>query len=393
MISNPLLEFFYSVNPTTSEIRTKNKKGQKITPCQTAWYKDIRFRVFDTGLVVIEGSLHKYWNNGEHNFNDFDLKSVKIVLIEFLKTFKINPGDAIITQLEIGLNIQIDYPIDQVLENVFFHRKTPFKWTYTKTEGNYYQVEHQLYRIKIYDKSLQYKKHFLIDQELLRVEINFQGVQLRNSFGVSTISDLMSIPFSDFSETIKKEIASILFFDFTINHSSQLIYKYANRNEWKKYIDRNQSSSFEKHKRKLKWFILNHSENVLNHIVETIDEKSNELTFGGMSINDICIDINTVPLDQYQNIPEHPKKEDRTCIVTGFGISMQRRNSKFLSIAGLRFYKTFNYKVFQSLEQRFLTHKWDHSSEEERIKELYHNIRNKYNNNKHKINPNQLNLF
>jgi len=59
----------------------------------------------------------------------------------------------------------------------------------------------------------------------------------------------------------------------------------------------------------------------------------------------------------------------------------------------LMFYKTFNYKVFQSLEHRFLTHKWDHSNEEKRIKEIYHNIRNKYNNNKHKFNPDQLELF
>ena len=79
--------------------------------------------------------------------------------------------------------------------------------------------------------------------------------------------------------------------------------------------------------------------------------------------------------------------------IDGFGISMQRSGSKYLSEVGLRFYRTFNYKVFQSLEHRFLTHKWDHSREEKRIKEIYHNIRNKYNNNKHKFNPDQLVLF
>lgn len=381
------------MNISTGEIRSTNKKGDFTRPRQTAFYRDFRFRRYDSGLTIIEGSLHKYWNNGEHNYNDFSLKDVKIVLSEFLDVFKISPGDANITQLEIGLNIQIEYPIDQVLQNLFFHRKEPFQWTSTKTEGNYYQAVHQLYRIKIYDKTLHYKKHYSIDQELLRVEINFQGVQLRRLFQLRTLSDLMRIPFVEFSDFLQMEVGSILFFDFTIDHSSSLIHKYSNRNEWKKYIDRNQSSTYEKHKRKLKEFIANHSENVLHHIVETIDKKSNELTLGGKSINDICIDVITVPQDQKTSKTQHHKKGEKTCLVTGFGISMQRSDSRFLSHRGLEFYRTFNYKVFQSLENRFLTSKCIKSSDKEKIKEIAHNIRNKYHNNRAKNNPLQLSLF
>lgn len=382
LISNPLLDFYCSVNPYTAEIRTKNKRGEKITPYQTAWHKDIRFRIFDTGRVVVDGSLHKYWNNGEHNFNDFNVENVKIVLHEFLNTFKINPKDAVITQLEIGVNIEIPYPIDLVLQNIFSHKKVPFKWTYTNTEGNYYQAEHDQYRIKIYDKTLQYKNHFKIDRELMRVEINFQGVQLRRLYNLNTIKDLINIPFSEFTNTIKKEVENILFFDFTIDHPSQRLLNYSNKNYWQNFINNGQSSSYEKHKNLLKGLTRTHSENVQKQLVEIIDTKSNELTYGGKSIKDICIGGISIPL-----------VDQRTCVVTGFGISMQRSDSRFLSHRGLEFYRGFNYKVFQSLEQRFLTGKWRYSSDKEKIKEIAHNIRNKYHNNKGGYNPRQLSLF
>ena len=382
MINNPLLDFYSSVNMNTSEIRTINKTGKQITPYQIASYKDFRIRVYDSHRVVIDGSLHKYWNNGEHNFNDFNIQNLKLVLQEFLTFFNIDPMDAIITQMEIGLNIETPYPIKSILQNMFFHRKEPFKWTHTKTEGNYYQSEHDHYRIKIYDKTLQYKKDFNIDKDLLRIEINFQGVQLRRLYNLRTIQDLTNIPFDEFSKTIKQEINNILFFDFTIKHQSIRVLNYSNRNYWQNLINKKQSSNYQKHRNYLKEYTNLYSENVLNKIVNVIDQKSNELTHRGISINDICIDLISTP-----------PKEQRTCLVTGQGISMQRCDSRFLSHKGLEFYKTFNYKVFQSLERRFLTNKWRFSSDKKKINEIAHNIRNKYHNNKRKINPNQLSLF
>jgi len=79
--------------------------------------------------------------------------------------------------------------------------------------------------------------------------------------------------------------------------------------------------------------------------------------------------------------------------IDGFGISMQRSDSKYLSEVGLRFYKTFNYKVYQALEARFLSKKWRFSSDEIKIREIAHGIRNKFHNNKKSMNPYQMELF
>jgi len=57
------------------------------------------------------------------------------------------------------------------------------------------------------------------------------------------------------------------------------------------------------------------------------------------------------------------------------------------------FYRTFNYKVYQALEARFLSKKWRFSSDKEKIKEIAHNIRNHYFNRLRRLNPDQLKLF
>ena len=58
LLRNPLLEFSYHVITSTGEIRSKNRKGNPTTPRQIAYHKDFQFKIFDTGLTVIEGSLH-----------------------------------------------------------------------------------------------------------------------------------------------------------------------------------------------------------------------------------------------------------------------------------------------------------------------------------------------
>ena len=49
---------------------------------------------------------------------------------------------------------------------------------------------------------------------------------------------------------------------------------------------------------------------------------------------------------------------------------MQRSDSRFLSHRGLEFYKTFNYKVYQALEARFLSKKWRFFSDPIKIREI-----------------------
>ena len=70
---------------------------------------------------------------------------------------------------------------------------------------------------------------------------------------------------------------------------------------------------------------------------------------------------------------------------------MQKKTSILLSHTGLKYYYKTDKKIFNEIKQKHLTSKWFSANEKIIIKELAHNIRNKYYNNRK--NTNQLSLF
>lgn len=381
ILSNSLLSFAYSVNIRTGEIKTVNHKGKPVQPHQVAYYRDLIFKVYDSGVICIEGSLHKYWNNGEHNFNDFNIDNLAQVIQTISETFKIDPNEAIINIMELGINIHSPVNIDLFLQNLFFHRKIPFKWCETQTEGNYYQAKHQQYRLKVYDKSLQYHQFYNIEN-ILRLEINYASPKLVSLFGIRTMADLIDFKFSKFIAHLKSELFICLFYDYTIDNDSTRLLHYSNRNYWHNLIQNKSASTYKKHLNILNGYIETHSDNVKKLICNEVIKKGASLTQGGDLIKTIL-----------KPLIRTPPPTEKVCPITGFGISMQRTNSRLLSHAGLRYYREFNYNVYRSLERRFLSTRWLYESNEKKIKEIAHNIRNYYYNRKRRIISNQLTMI
>lgn len=61
--------------------------GEIIDNVPKAEYKNFTFQIFQSGRIEITGSLHKYWNDGESNFNDFALEDVRQVINELRDLF------------------------------------------------------------------------------------------------------------------------------------------------------------------------------------------------------------------------------------------------------------------------------------------------------------------
>ena len=74
-------------------------------------------------------------------------------------------------------------------------------------------------------------------------------------------------------------------------------------------------------------------------------------------------------------------KNRRFCMITGLNISMQKGNSFLLSHTGLKYYFKTDKKVFLEVKRKYLSRKWLEANQKIHIKEIAHNIRNKYNNN------------
>jgi len=182
LVKNPLLSFLIQVNSQTGEIPI-NK--------QIAQYKGLTFTVYETGRVEIKGSLHKYWNNGVHNYNDFSFEAVQSVIEDLRLKFGVDSFLARISNLEIGLNINTPFEPKGLLDRVLAYNNSQFNKMVIKGNGLGKEVLKQQYKIKIYDKGSQY----LQPQKILRFEKKYiKMINLRE--GVITLSDLGHLGFA-----------------------------------------------------------------------------------------------------------------------------------------------------------------------------------------------------
>ena len=77
ILQNPIFDFILKVSDSTAEI----KDGKE------AKYNGLTIRGLHSGVVLISGSLHKFKNNGLHNYDTFYLNEVIEVINHWQKLF------------------------------------------------------------------------------------------------------------------------------------------------------------------------------------------------------------------------------------------------------------------------------------------------------------------
>lgn len=108
----------------------------------------------------VRGSLHKYFNDGKHNYNDFTLSDFINTVSDLEKTLNINAETTRIGRVEAGVNIDLDTDIDEFIGSVIlFNNTIPV----STPQGIVFQFRE--YDIKIYKKELKGYK------DRLRVEV------------------------------------------------------------------------------------------------------------------------------------------------------------------------------------------------------------------------------
>ena len=92
--------------------QAKDKNGKLLfkTTYKNGMFNGLEFKIYDTGTITLSGSLHKYWNHGAHNYNDFNKEAVLWVLSDLKHKFNIIPEQCILKCLEIGINITPPIP-------------------------------------------------------------------------------------------------------------------------------------------------------------------------------------------------------------------------------------------------------------------------------------------
>lgn len=375
--ANPLLEFQSNLNESTGEIMRTNRKGETITSYKNAFYNGLEFKIYKNGRITLSGSLHKYWNSGTHNYNDFDFEAFLYVLSDLKRKFNITPEQCILKCLEIGINITPPIPTNEILDNCFLHKTKPFEYQKNSDEGKYKQVQHSQYIIKIYNKTLHYKsKGFKIDSEIMRFEIKYTKMQKLNEKGIYSLQDLINYGLHNFKNEVLNEWQNVLFYDKTIQidplsrKTGLSLLQYSNPNYWTGLLANNQNKNFTYHKNQLKKITLKNSKKVQGLTAEIMSKKIDFLNLNPIQIDHLTILSKCIVL----NNSKDPK--NILCKVTGFNISMQKENSILLSHTGLKYYSRTDKKLFEQLKRIYLSERWFKSDFKTQIKEIAHNIRN-----------------
>lgn len=206
LFKNVYLDFKADFTYNTGEI-----DGKKV-----AVYKNLKF-IINKGRATLQGSLHKYKNNGEHNFDDFTLVDLLQVLQDLKVKFGIDLSNCVLENLEIGVNVISEIMCYLILNNLMYHHGIIFKDPNIKN-SNYKIAEHQRYSVKIYDKSLQYRRKYNIQSEILRIEIHFNKMADLNKVGIHTLEHIIKEKNANlFLELIIDEWEKTLLFDYSID--------------------------------------------------------------------------------------------------------------------------------------------------------------------------------
>ena len=214
-INIELIEFdirLWEDNPKLDFIVLKNLSSGEEIGSRKAHYRGLDFIIEPKGKVKVKGSIHKFFNDGEHNANRFTYENF-LEAINQLTSYGVKPDAAILRGFEIGLNIDTtDCKIDNktFLDSILYCRgasrsdmeingKTGYGYNYKTTNTKY----------KFYDKSVQSQ---LNNTEMLRIETSFKKMRAVESFKIRTLADLMD------REKLSKLIADkyLKFIDETI---------------------------------------------------------------------------------------------------------------------------------------------------------------------------------
>jgi hypothetical protein len=432
--NHPLLDFQTATSVTTGEvIKQKNPLAK------------YRGFIFEDRIknIEIRGSIHKYFNEGKHNWNDFGINELILSIKEFCSVFNIDPSKIKLDNLEIGVNINMTFKPAKFLESLIMCAGNQFDWN-SGSNMNYRECELSQYYIKIYDKGLQYH----LSNRIMRFEIKFVKMECPNRLGIKCLSDLVDEDkIKDLSKELIRIYDDIYMGDISVNldHLSpnnkefflkghQLAYWKSEKPQKSLIADDEFKRSYKIYERKLKHFRdlledtgANEKKKLFRKLIESkikqlLDPNNSihllgEMTgFAGISnggndrpeIKEVG-EMTGFDFQSYGGNDQYMKTGEMTgsskiqiggndtllyrdiypinrrlCLVTGLDISMQKESSSFLCTTGIKFYQKNQPDIWRELKNR-LSEKWLAQKEFDQIREVAHSIRNEFNNSKRDV--------
>jgi len=252
---------------------------------EIALFNTMKIIIYPSGRVVIQGSIHKYFNSINElyapnqtsikeremgfNGNRFDLLSLTYALNHLCESLGVRLIDLIISNLEFGLNLETEFKVPEILSRLIRHRGEPF----VNPKKYFYQAEHAQYFVKCYYKSWQYGMMY----EVMRVELKYTRMAALNAIGIYTVQDLLkSDCLLQLGELLSNKWYEILLYDYTINTGAVSAKKqvwltqYRDQDFWNSETKPNHHA---RHKKRLSEIVENHSKQVQKQVQKQIESE------------------------------------------------------------------------------------------------------------------------
>ena len=229
------IDFNGSYNESTGEPEKILANGKKASYRSTAWIKNIKLDLFPKGYIELAGSLHKYYNDGKHNYNQFGIKEAEIALKQLIEVTRLQLPCYKVRSVEVGVNLTPPIPSDDIINNALMYKRKPFEAKHRNDEGNYIQVKLYEYLVKLYNKRLHYEKQgYDIGHEILRFELKINKMRMLAKYRVFTLEDLMNNIEDIARDLLPKAWMEVILYDPTMNkQTEEQTIKYANVNFWR----------------------------------------------------------------------------------------------------------------------------------------------------------------
>ena len=270
------IDFYRTYNTATGEEVSLSSNGKQVLYHIVAWEKNMKIKLYPSGWCEVSGSIHKYFNDGKHNFNQFE-KSNLIESVSLLSDkLKVNLRNFKISGLEVGVNIKPPIDSQEIIANSLLYKSRPFESKYHNDEGNYKQVSLSEYKIKLYDKRLHYEAQgYEVGEETMRFEVKYNSMRSVKQKGIFLLKDLEQ-KIECLKEPLLNAWDKVLFFDPSINKkkNNEKNIRYSNINYWmelKKKSTRTYNYQFNKFKKYTKENTCGIQAQVRDIMMDTLD--------------------------------------------------------------------------------------------------------------------------
>ncbi|MGM1056052.1 MAG: hypothetical protein ACQEWG_09220 [Bacteroidota bacterium] len=366
---------------------------EQIQTKETKYYKGILFCFYSNRLEILFRP-HYYFNNNEHNANDFFVKDCISVIQDFIDILEIEDFEPYkIVNLEFGFNLILNMPIENLITFIGYHGKNEFKTdtglAYSKKCYTYNRkgIANTYKTIKAYAKGIQFPEY--TDRNTFRFEVKSKKSRYINPLGIKNIADLLNPEiYNELGTKLLEEFKDVLILDNEttfVNLSEKekdALKDYLNTHTWYKILQNKKNrNSFSNEKKKYFVLLDKTGNNIHTVLYNLISKKLDQLKESAYSPT-----IKNLKISAYSPIyirENCTKEKQRICPVTKLPIDMQKKNSNLLSNTGLKHLEKTNPRQFVFIKNQLLTGSTN-KYEKDVYSQISKQIRNRYFNN-----PNQ----